>query len=698
MGWAGSWGRRGGKGDAGNGDDREYMRIDYANDDKLYVPLEHLDRVSPYVSPKGQPKALTRLGTQQWRLVKRRAERSTREMAAELLTLYAERELARGHAFVPDARWQSELEESFPFEETLDQSRAIDEVKADMESGRPMDRLVCGDVGYGKTEIALRAAFKAVMDGKQVAVLAPTTVLAQQHYATFSERLSAFPTRVDVLSRFRTDEEQRSVVKRIGEGDIDICVGTHRLLQDDVRFKDLGLVIVDEEQRFGVNHKEGMKRMRQEVDILTLTATPIPRSLHMALSGARDLSTMDTPPEERLPIKTYVSEYSEALIREAVLREIDRQGQVYFLHNRVHNIESVAARLRRLVPEARVGVAHGQMAEGELEEAMLEFAAGRVDMLVCTTIIESGLDIPRVNTLVIDRADRLGLSQLYQLRGRVGRSARRAYCYLLTPPGVQVAEAAEKRLRAMLEATELGSGFRIAMKDLEIRGAGNILGAEQSGNMHAVGFDLYARLLANAVEELRARGVAGDGVADGDGADGGGAGGKGASGGARRSPLDAPEPLPLVELGLPASLPEDYISDLGARLGMYRRVVTLEGADGAADIEDELRDRFGPLPWEAQNLLYAARLKLQARRAGVQSITRDNDKDRVTLRFASAIGGARNALRRVLGRDADVGNTLVHLPMGTLESGGGGDWELGLAAAVDRLAEFTERALAAAGG
>ena len=505
---------RGVKADAGsravsrdNGeDDREYLAIEYANDDKLYVPLEHLDRVAPYIAPMDRPPSLTRLGTQEWRRAKARAERSTMEMASELLALYAARELAEGHSFVPDAQWQSELEESFPFEETPDQRRTIEEVKADMESPKPMDRLVCGDVGYGKTEIALRAAFKAVMDGKQVAVLVPTTVLAQQHYATFSQRLSAFPTRVEVLSRFRTPQEQRSVVDRLADGQVDICIGTHRLIQRDVRFKELGLVIVDEEQRFGVAHKERLKRMRSEVDVLTLTATPIPRSLHMALAGVRDMSTMETPPEERLPIKTYVSEMSDALIREAILREIDRQGQVYFLHNRVYNIDYMARHLSRLVPEARVGVGHGQMNEGELEDVMVEFAEGKLDVLVCTTIIESGLDIPNVNTLIINRADTLGLSQLYQLRGRVGRSARRAYCYLMVPPSGSLTEPAEKRLRAMLDASELGAGFRIAMKDLEIRGAGNILGAEQSGNIHAVGFDLYTRLLSNAVEELRARG------------------------------------------------------------------------------------------------------------------------------------------------------------------------------------------------
>ena len=700
------------KGEGNGDDDREYLFIEYANDDKLYVPLEHLDRVAPYIAPMDRPPSLTRLGTQEWRRAKARAERSTREMASELLALYAARELAEGHSFVPDAQWQSELEESFPFEETADQQRTIEEVKADMESVKPMDRLVCGDVGYGKTEIALRAAFKAVMDGKQVAVLVPTTVLAQQHYATFSQRLSAFPTRVEVLSRFRTQQEQRSVVERLAEGKVDICIGTHRLIQRDVRFKELGLVIVDEEQRFGVAHKERLKRMRQEVDVLTLTATPIPRSLHMALAGVRDMSTMETPPEERLPIKTYVSENSDALIREAILREIDRQGQVYFLHNRVYNIDYMARHIGRLVPEARVGVGHGQMAEGELEDVMLEFAEGKLDVLVCTTIIESGLDIPNVNTLIINRADTLGLSQLYQLRGRVGRSARRAYCYLLVPPSGSMTEPAEKRLRAMLDATELGAGFRIAMKDLEIRGAGNILGAEQSGNISAVGFDLYTRLLSNAVEEMRAKGA---GVVSNElsvNSDQGASFDRLRTNGVAEavdgSAVQEEERAePSLDIGVPASIPEEYIEDLPARLRMYQRIVTLcvaqaqdaedsevkEGDDAirarVGEIEDELRDRFGPLPWQVVNLLYVTRLRLYAKEAGIESVTRE--RNRVVLRYGGEIGGARRAMQRALGRQAEVGNTQVRLPMDAL----GAEWERGLEDALRGLAEFMRRMVAA---
>ena len=691
---------RGVKGDESDDNDREYLAIEYANDDKLYVPLEHLDRVAPYIAPMDRAPSLTRLGTQEWRRAKQRAERSTREMASELLALYAARELAEGHSFVPDAQWQSELEESFPFEETPDQQRTIDEVKADMEALKPMDRLVCGDVGYGKTEIALRAAFKAVMDGKQVAVLVPTTVLAQQHYATFSQRLSAFPTRVEVLSRFRTPQEQRDVVERLSKGDVDICIGTHRLIQRDVRFKELGLVIVDEEQRFGVAHKERLKRMREEVDVLTLTATPIPRSLHMALAGVRDMSTMETPPEERLPIKTYVSEISDALTREAILREIDRQGQVYFLHNRVYNIDYMARYIGQLVPEARVGVAHGQMGEGELEDVMLEFAEHNLDVLVCTTIIESGLDIPNVNTLIINRADTLGLSQLYQLRGRVGRSARRAYCYLLVPPSGSITEPAEKRLRAMLDAAELGAGFRIAMKDLEIRGAGNILGAEQSGNIHAVGFDLYTRLLSNAVEELRARGQQNGDIPVAT-----------SNGSATTKPINGSatptgseqQAEPTLDIGMPASIPEDYIEDLPSRLRMYQRIVTLstsEPGQGSRDdddavkarvgeIEDELRDRFGPLPWQVRNLLYATRLRLYAKQAGIESVTRE--RNRVVLRYGGEIGGARRAMQRALHRKAEIGNTQVRLPMESLSP----NWEPALEIEIKALADFTRRTLAA---
>ena len=657
----------------------EYMMLEYANGDKLYVPIDHLDRVTPYIAPSDAPPHLTRLGTQEWGRAKARAERSTRQMAAELIALYAARELVTGHSFGPDSTWQQELEESFPFEETPDQAATINEVKSDMESGKPMDRLVCGDVGYGKTEIALRAAFKAVMDGKQVGVLVPTTVLAQQHYVTFAQRLSAYPIRVEVLSRFRTDREQRKVVKALSEGRVDICIGTHRLIQRDVRFKDLGLVIVDEEQRFGVGHKERLKRMRQEVDVLTLTATPIPRTLHMSLAGVRDMSTIETPPEERLPIKTYVSEFSDDLIREAILRELDRQGQVYFLHNRVYNIGYIANYIRRIVPEASVGIAHGQMSEGDLEGAMASFADGEFDVLVCTTIIESGLDISNVNTLIVNRADAFGLAQLYQLRGRVGRSSRRAYAYLLIPQTRSLSETAERRLRAMLAATELGAGFRIAMKDLEIRGAGNILGAEQSGHIHAVGFELYTRLLSQAVEDLRARRESGElaGLSPDELAEA-----------VREETNDTiadglqPNQQVGLELGLPASLPANYVPDLRSRLSLYQRLIKIQDTDEIEGIADELRDRFGPLPWQVQSLLYSVRLKVVARDAGVDSISRDGGQ--IVLRMSHDVGGARRALQRRISAAAEVGNTQIRLDITGMDGG----WEEPLMELAEQLADF----------
>jgi transcription-repair coupling factor (superfamily II helicase) len=622
---------------------------------------------------------LTRLGSQEWRRTRERVERSTREMAAELLSLYAARELVEGHSFAVDTPWQGELEDSFPYQETPDQQAAIDDVKADMERVKPMDRLICGDVGYGKTEVALRAAFKAVMEGKQVAVLVPTTVLAQQHYVTFSQRLGAFPVTVEVLSRFRTGQEQRQVVEGLASGNIDICIGTHRLVQRDVSFKNLGLVIIDEEQRFGVAHKERLKQMRHEVDVMTMTATPIPRTLNLSLAGIRDMSTIDTPPEERLPIRTYVSEFSDELIREAVRREIDRQGQVFFLHNRVYNIDYMAGYIRRLVPEAEVRVAHGQMPETHLEQAMIDFADGKADVLVCTTIIESGLDIANVNTLIVNRADTFGLAQLYQLRGRVGRGARRAYAYLLVPESRGLTEAAEKRLKTMLSAAELGAGFRIAMRDLEIRGAGNVLGAAQSGHIHAVGFDLYTRLLSEAAETLRAQravDASGRGAADADEQDL--AEPASATGSGSAPPVS-------VDLGIPANIPEDYIADLTTRLGIYRRLGTIATSDDADSMENELLDRFGPPPWQVQNLLYVVRLKLLAGRAGVQSITREDGQ--LVLRLHDEVGGNRQALQRLLPRGFVVGHTQIRLDLAKTHDG----WEAPLVAAVEKLGGFRQR-------
>ncbi len=653
-------------------DDREYLIINYAEGDELYVPMEHLDRVTPYVAPLDRPPSLSRLGTQEWKRTKARVERSTREMAAELLSLYASREMSEGHAFALDTPWQVQLEDAFPYEETPDQAEAILDMKRDMESGKPMDRLICGDVGYGKTEVALRAAFKAVTDGYQVAILVPTTVLAQQHFTTFSERLKPYPVRVEVLSRFRTDREQRDIVNGLAEGKVDIVIGTHRLVQKDVSFKNLGLIVVDEEQRFGVAHKERLKQMRAEVDVLTMTATPIPRTLHLSLSGIRDMSAIQTAPEERLPIKTYVSEFSDELIREAIRRELDRRGQVYFLHNRVYNIDYIAGYIRRLVPEAKVGVAHGQMGENRLEQAMVDFAEGGVDVLVCTTIIESGLDIPNVNTLIVNRADTFGLAQLYQLRGRVGRSARRAYAYLLIPQHRSLTETAEKRLKTMLAATELGAGFQIAMKDLEIRGAGNILGANQSGHIYAVGFDLYTRLLSDAVESLRAQRAAGTQH-------------PAPSTQNLSSSTQHPEPSTQVDIGIPANIPTGYVSDLPTRLDVYRRLVSSATAAEVDAMGDELVDRFGTLPWQVQNLLYVTKLKLAAAHANILAVNRDNGT--VVLRLRDSVGGARQALRRHLGDHVDIGNTQVRIDISQASNG----WERSLLETVQQIGQFTEQ-------
>ncbi len=580
--------------------EKEYLVLQYAAGDKLYVPTDQIDRVSRYVGAVEKPLALSRLGTQEWTRAKQRVKKAVEDIAQGLLELYSAREVVPGFTFSRDTVWQQELEASFPYVETPDQIEVLKQVKGDMEKDKPMDRLVCGDVGYGKTEVAIRAAFKAVMDGKQVAVLVPTTVLAQQHFATFSQRMDAFPVRIEVLSRFRTPKEQQAIIDGLANGSVDICIGTHRLLQKDVTFKDLGLLIIDEEQRFGVAHKEHLKQMRQEVDVLTLSATPIPRTLHMSLVGVRDMSTMETPPEERLPIKTYVAEYDDHLIREAVLRELEGNGQVFFVHNRVQSIGYVADNLRSLVPEARISVAHGQMPEAELERVMADFTRSRSDVLICTTIIESGLDIPNVNTLIVNRADKFGLTQLYQLRGRVGRGDNPAYAHFLFDRGKRLTPIAEKRLRTIFEATELGSGFGIAMKDLEIRGAGTLLGAKQSGHITAVGFNLYCRLLAEAVEELKAKRA---GV---------------------QATKPPPLPPPTIDLPLAAYLPEEYVSDVETRLSLYHKLVKLDEAEQIEDAAREFSDRFGALPPEVRNLLYALRIKILAAKAGIESISTED--------------------------------------------------------------------------
>ena len=643
------------------GEQKEYLVLEYADRDKLYVPTEHLDRVSPYLAPNDQPPSLTRLGTAEWTRVKERAKHSARELAQELLDMYASRQVLEGHAFSLDSPWQRELEDSFPYEETPDQERTIKEVKQEMEDVRPMDRLVCGDVGYGKTEIALRAAFKTVSDGMQVGLLVPTTVLAQQHYSTFSARLSPFPMRVEVLSRFRDRREQQEVIEGLKLGTVDIVIGTHRLLQKDVMFKNLGLVVVDEEQRFGVAHKERLKRMRREVDILTLSATPIPRTLYMGLSGIRDMSTMETPPEERMPVKTYVSEHSDDVIKEAILRELERGGQTFFLHNRVQTIRRAAYDLGQLVPQARIAIGHGRMSEGDLEEVMAAFTQGEIDVLVCTTIIESGLDIPNANTLIIDRADRFGLSQLYQLRGRVGRGGHRAYAYLLVPRGRRITEAAGKRLKAILEAAELGAGFRIAMRDLEIRGAGNILGPEQSGHVHAVGFELYSQILNEAVAEIKA--------------DQG-----------NPTPVeDQPQSLARVSLSLSAYIPESYISHLPTRLAIYQRLTKVQGRQEIEDIREELRDRFGTLPQVVDDLIYLVSLKLLAGAAGIESMAQSGST--VTLTLLEAVGGARIALEKALGPLTRVGNRQVHINMRRA----GDSWRESLVMVLERLLAFRKQ-------
>lgn len=570
---------------------KEYLLIKYSGEDKLYVPSDQVGLLQKYLGAEAGVPKLSRLGGTEWAKAKGRVKQAVREIADDLLKLYAARETARGHAFSPDTPWQKDFEAAFPYEETPDQLKAIEDVKRDMERPRPMDRLLCGDVGYGKTEVALRAAFKAVMDGKQVAVLVPTTILAQQHYNTFRERFSRYPVRVEMLSRFRSAKEQRRIIEDLAKGKVDIVIGTHRLVQNDVKFHDLGLLVVDEEQRFGVAHKEKLKQMRTNVDVLTLTATPIPRTLHMSLIGVRDTSILETPPENRFPVQTYVLEEDPVMIREAIRREIGRGGQVYFVHNRIVDLDAVASWLHELVPEARLAVAHGQMKEDELEQVMLEFMEGNYDVLVCTTIIENGLDIPNANTLIVKEADNFGLAQLYQLRGRVGRSTRIAYAYFTFRKDKVLNEVAEKRLAAIREFTEFGSGYKIAMRDLEIRGAGNLLGAEQHGHIAAVGFDMYCRLLEEAIQEARGETV--------------------------DRPVDT-----VVELPVEAYIPDHYIPDTNQKVELYRRIAKIIDEEQLMEIEEELVDRFGDLPEPVRNLVEVARLKNIAGRLKVKTISK----------------------------------------------------------------------------
>ncbi len=630
--------------------ERDYLHLEYASGDVLYVPTHQADRVARYVGAGDVSPSVTRLGTADWERAKAKAKREVEDIAEDLLALYARRETSRRAAFASDTPWQAEMEASFPYVETDDQLRAIEAVKADMESPRPMDRLVVGDVGFGKTEVALRAAFKAVMDGRQVAVLAPTTVLAQQHYETFRQRMAAFPVKVDVLSRFRKKKDQQAVLDALQRGEVDVLIGTHRLLSGDVVFSRLGLLIVDEEHRFGVKHKETLRQMAEGVDTLTLTATPIPRTMHLALTGLRDLTKIDTPPSERLPVVTHVGPYDETLIRQAIRREIGRRGQTFFVSHRVRGIAMIEQRVRRLVPEARTAIAHGQLAEAELATAMLSFVSGQVDVLICTSIIESGLDIPNANTLIVERADRFGLAQLHQLRGRVGRSAQRAYAYLLHPAGWDLQPEARRRLLALAEHDDLGAGFRLAMRDLEIRGAGEILGARQHGQVAAIGLDLYTKLLAEAIKKVRA-----DRDRD--------SGEPSAVSETVQRELESIDPgtLPTVDLPLDAFLPETYVSETRERTRLYRRMASAHTLDQVDEIETELLDRFGPAPRPVLNLLQVLRLRVLAHMAGALSIALEGDV--VAVRWGEDNPIHRTALKKALDPTARIGRHRVGLPV-----------------------------------
>ena len=571
------------------GSRREFMLLIYAEDSKLFVPVERLDLVSRYSSGEAAAPTLDRLGGLGWQKTKAKAKRAMRDMADELLRLYAERKLVQGYAFSADTPWQQEFEDAFPYELTVDQASAIEDVKDDMETARPMDRLIIGDVGYGKTEVAMRAAFKAVMDGKQVAVLSPTTVLAYQHFETFCKRFAAFPAKIDLLSRFRSTREQKSVVEQTEKGDVDVVIGTHRILSNDVKMPKLGLVVVDEEQRFGVAHKEKLKQLKKKVDVLTLSATPIPRTLNMSLLGMRDMSVIETPPRDRLAINTQVVQFSEGVIRSAVELELARNGQIFFIHNRVETIDAIAALIQKIVPHARIAIGHGKMNEKEMEQVMLDFIDYKYDILVATTIIENGIDIPRANTIIINRADNYGLSQLYQLRGRVGRSNRRAYAYLLIPSEIELTPIARRRLSAIREFSDLGAGFRIAALDLELRGAGNILGGQQSGHLDALGFDLYTKMLERTIAEIR-----GDEIAD--------------------------ETSVSINLGVDVAIPQEYISEASQRLRTYKRISSAESEEALMHIHAEIEDRYGRIPGSVESLFAYGRLRKLAEKLYVVSI------------------------------------------------------------------------------
>lgn len=579
---------------------RDYLNIKYGGNDKLYIPTDQLDMIQKYIGGEDKLPKLNKLGSVEWNKTKSKAQHSIQALAIDLLKLYAERQQKNGFSFSADSRWQKEFEDMFPYEETEDQLRCIEEIKKDMEDERVMDRLLCGDVGYGKTEVALRAAFKCVMDGKQAAILAPTTILAQQHYNTCIQRFGSFPIKIDVLSRFKSAAELKKAIQDLKNGTVDIIIGTHKLLQDSIKFKDLGLLVIDEEQKFGVGHKEKIKSIKTNLDVLTLSATPIPRTLHMSMVGIRDISLIEEPPEERYPVQTYVMEHNEDVIRDAIFKEIARGGQVYFLHNRVRSIAKTAARIKELVPEARVAYAHGQMDEKLLEDTMLDFYNGEYDVLVCTTIIEAGLDIPNVNTIIIVDADKMGLSQLYQLRGRVGRSNRLAYSYFTYQKDKVLSEVAEKRLQAIKEFTEFGSGFKIAMRDLEIRGTGNLLGKEQHGHMEAIGYDLFIKLLEETLQELKGETTV--------------------------KRVDTS-----IELQINAYIPETYISDENQKIEVYKKIASISNQQDLFDIEEEIEDRFGDIPTMVRNLLSIAYVKQQAQMCGISNITQRNNN--IAIKF-----------------------------------------------------------------
>jgi transcription-repair coupling factor (superfamily II helicase) len=661
--------------------EREYLLLEYDQGDELYVPIHQADRLTRYIGvDENHAPTLSRLGTADWITAKSRTQVAVESVAQDLLALYAARASVSGHAAGPDTIWQAELEASFPYVETDDQLRAIREVKTDMESPRPMDRLICGDVGYGKTEVALRAAFKAVMDGTQVAVLVPTTVLAQQHLHTFQTRLGPYPVRVEMLSRFRSRAEADDIVAQLAEGQIDIVIGTHRLVQKDVTFKNLGLVIIDEEQRFGVTHKEYFKQLRTEVDVLTLTATPIPRTLYLSLTGVRDISTINTPPEERLPVITHTGPFNERLIRQAILRELDRDGQVFFVHNRVQSIGVIRQKLEAIVPEARVGIGHGQMDEHELSRVMDTFTAGEIDVLLCTSIIESGLDIPNANTLIVDRADTFGLAQLYQLRGRVGRGAARAYAYFFTDRSNRPTPEGYQRLETLAEQTDLGAGYGIAMRDLEMRGAGDILGVRQHGHIAAVGFHLYTQLLGNAVRRLKAHT---------------------ARGGApiAATTEETAEDLELltssaiaVDLPIGASLPATYIPDRDLRLRIYRRLAHTRDEAALAEAGRELAERFGPLPASTENLLFQLQVKILATKAGVSAIGSDGGQIVLTTQPVDEVDQAYLGLQ--LGAGARVSKNKIWLGRAANPRAPDSAWREQLLTVLRQMAKLAQPAAA----